>query len=124
MTTVCIVNQYGNSVSHQHGMDRPFGDLFCWYLDENEIPMRGTCFLLHGVQVQPKEMPNSMRFGVGSTLIAFVNLLLYFNLDDLTYQSWYPLFIVNKSNGLLNEGAMATAINVAVGRGNVVEVIK
>jgi hypothetical protein len=123
MAMVCIINQYGNRVSHQHGTDSPFGDLFCQYLDKNEILMRGACILLRGVQVEPNETPNSMRFGVGSNVIAFINLLLYFNLDDLIYQSWYPLFIVDESNGLLNEGGMATAINVAVGRGNVIKIV-
>ncbi len=78
--------------------------------------MRGTCFLLRKVQAKPDKMPNSARFGVGCNVIAFVNLLLYFILDDLAYQSWYPLFIINKSNSLLDEGAMATAIKVAARR--------
>ncbi len=72
--------------------------------------MRGTCFPLNRVQVIPHKTPNSARVGVGSNVIACVNLLLYFGLDDLTYQSWYPLFIIKKSNGLLDEGAMTTAI--------------
>jgi hypothetical protein len=85
--------------------------------------LSGACFLLRGVQIEPNEMFNSAEFGMGCNMIAFVNALLYFNLEDLAYQSQYPLSIIGKNSGLLGEGAMATAINIAVGRGDVVEVV-
>jgi hypothetical protein len=125
MTMVCIINQIGDLVSHRHWMDSPFGYLQCGYLDKKDISLVGTGFLLHGLQIKPDETPKSEGFCMGCNVLAFVNLLLYFNQDDeLAYQSQYPLSIIDKSNGLLGEGAMGTAINVAVGRGNDVEVIK
>jgi hypothetical protein len=53
----------------------------------------------------------------------FVNLLMYFNADDLAYQDRYPLSIVEASKGLLNEGAIDGAINFTIERGNVMEVV-
>jgi hypothetical protein len=49
---------------------------------------------------------------------------MLFNVDDLAYQIQFPLSIVEgRSEGLLDEGGMGTAINVAIKRGNVVDVV-
>ncbi len=126
MTTVCTFNQNGNLASyHWHGIDSPFGDLICRYLEEQDIPSSsGACFLLlRRVRIKPDQMPNCVGFGMSPNVITFVNLLLYFCSEDLAYWGGYPLSIINRSKGLLNEGTMERAINVAVKRGNVVEVL-
>jgi hypothetical protein len=68
-------------------------------------------------------MPNHTNFGMGWNVNMFTNLLMYFNTDDLAYQVWYPLSIIKGSKGLHNEGGMDRVINVAIERGNVVEVV-
>jgi hypothetical protein len=83
---VAFVNQYGNVSNYHHGTDSPFGDLFCRYLEDQSIPSSGACFLLCRVQVQPGHTPNRTNFGMGWNVIMFVNLLMYFNADDLAYQ--------------------------------------
>jgi hypothetical protein len=60
---------------------------------------------------------------MGWKVMTFVNLLLYLSTEDLAYQGQYPLSIAEGSKGLLNNGAMDRAINVAVERGCVVEVV-
>ncbi len=72
---------------------------------------------------QCDQMPNRVTFGVGRNVIFFVNLFLYFNVDDLAYQVQYPLSIVKGSEGLLDERTMDGMINDATKSGNVVEFI-
>jgi hypothetical protein len=54
---------------------------------------------------------------------SFVNILTFSIINDLVYQSQYPLTIVNDSKGVLDVPTMRDEINASIQRGHVVEVV-
>ncbi len=123
MMTVCIKDQYGGCDRYQRGMNVLFGLLFAWYLRRKDILLRGGIFLSSGKRIGLDEAPKGLGFGPGYLVITFVNLFMFFDLDDLVYQSNYPLTIVNESKGVLNVPTMRDSINASIQRGYVVEVV-
>jgi hypothetical protein len=94
--------------------------LFAWYLRVKDILLRGGIFLSIGKWIGLDEMLTSLAFGPGYHVITFANLLMFFDLNDLVYQSDYPLTIGNKSKGVINIPSMRDAINALIQRGHVV----
>jgi hypothetical protein len=123
MTTVCIEDKFGICDRYRCRKDIPLGLLFAHYLRCKEILLRGRISLSIGKRFGLEETPISMRFGTDYNVITFVNLLTFFNINDLVYQSQYPLTIVNESEGVLNVWTMRDAINALIQRGHVVEVV-
>jgi hypothetical protein len=103
MTTLCIKDQYGVHDRYRRRMDIQFGLLLAQYLRSKGIPPRGPrggIFLSRGERIGLDKRPSSRGFGVGYHVITFVNLLTFFSLNDLVYQSQYALTIVNGSRGV------------------------
>ncbi len=123
MTTVYIEDQYGGCDRYRCRMNIPFGLLFAWYLRRKDILLRGGIFLSSGKRIGLDETPKGLRFGPGYHVITFVNLFMFFDLNNSVYQSDYPLTIVNESKGVLNVPTMRDAINASIQRGHVVEVV-
>jgi hypothetical protein len=77
-----------------------FGLLFSWYLRNKDSPLRGGIFLINGKRFGLDETPESPGLcPEGHHEIIFVNLLMFFNLDDLEYQNDYPLTMIQKRRG-------------------------
>jgi hypothetical protein len=75
-------------------MNIPFRLLFSWYLRLKDIPLRGGIFLINGRRIRLDETPKSMGFSLeGHHEITFVNLLMFFDLDDMEYQHNHPLTV-------------------------------
>ncbi len=121
--TVCIKDQYDVRVAYQRRMDVPNWLLFAQYLRSKGILLRGGLFLSSGKRTRLDETPDSMGFDTGCHAIIFVNLLMFFDHDDLEYQSNYPLTGGNKRDGVLDVRNMRDAINASIQRGHVIEVV-
>jgi hypothetical protein len=103
MTTIYIKDQYGNCNRYRCSMNVPFGLLFAWYLRLKDIPLRGGIFLINGRRIELDVTPKSLGFGPERYHeITFVNLLMFFNLNGLVYQSNYSLTVGNERKGVLN----------------------
>ncbi len=125
MTTVYIRAQYGNRDRYRSGMNVPFGLLFSWYLRLKDIPLRGRILLMNGRRrIRFDETPKCLGFvRDGHHEIISVNLLMFFDLDDLEHQNDYPLTIGNQREGVLNVQTMRDAINASIQAGHVAEVV-
>jgi hypothetical protein len=123
MTTMCIKDHFGIHDRYWHGINVLLWLLFAQYLRCKDIPLRGRIFLFSGKRIGHEDMPISMGFFTDYNVITFMNLLMFFNINDLVYQSNYPLTVGNKREGVLDVPTMRAAINSSIQRGHVIEVV-
>jgi hypothetical protein len=95
----------------------PFGLLFAKYMSNKGIPPIGGLFLSNGKRIGHSEMPKGLGFDTGYHVIIFVNLLTFFDQDELEYQDEYPLTKRNKREGVLDKHTMRDAIYALIERG-------
>jgi hypothetical protein len=67
-------------------------------------------------------MPKGLGFDTGYHVIIFVNLLTFFDQDELQYLDEYPLTRRNEKEGVLDKHTMRVAIDALIERGHIVEI--
>jgi hypothetical protein len=87
------------------------------------IPPIGGLFLSNRRRIGHSEIPKGLGFDTGYHVIIFVNLLTFFDQDELKYQDKYPLTRRNKQEGVLDEHTMRDAIDASIERGHVVNIV-
>ncbi len=120
---LCIKNQNGERVVYHWGAHVPFGLLFAKYMSDEGIQPIGGLFLSHGRRIGHNEMPKGLGFDTEHHVVIFVNLLKFFDQDELEYQVEYPLIGGNKREGVLDEDTMRDAIDALIERGHIVEIL-
>ena len=103
ITTLCIEDQNGDHVVYCRGTHVPFGSLFAKYMSNKGIQPIDRLFLSHGRRIGHSETPEGLGFDMGQHVIIFVNLLTFFDQEELEYQVEYPLTRGNKRGGVLDE---------------------
>jgi hypothetical protein len=83
----------------------------------------GGLFLSHGKRIRHNEMPEGLGFDKGRHVIIFVNLLSFFDQEELEYQVKYPLTAGNKREGVLDEDTMRDVIIALIERGHVIKIV-
>ncbi len=68
-------------------------------------------------------MPKGLGFDTEHRVIIIVNLLAFFDQEELEYQVEYPLTRGNKWEGVIGEDIMRNAIDASIERGHVVEIV-
>jgi hypothetical protein len=90
--------------------------LFVKYMSNKGIQLIGGLFLSHERRIGHSEMPKGLGFDM-------VNLLTFFDQDELEYQVKYPLTRGNEREGVLDKNTMGDAIDASIERGHVVEIV-
>jgi hypothetical protein len=83
----------------------------------------GGLFLSNGRRIGHHEMPEGLGFDMGYHVIIFVNVLMFFDQDELEYQDKYPLTRRNEREGVLDKHTMRDAIDALIERGHVVKIV-
>ncbi len=83
---LCIKNQNGDSVDYRWGTHVPFGLLSAKYMSDKGIQPIGGLFLSHGRRIGHNETPRGLGFDTEHHVIIFLNLLMFFDKDELEYQ--------------------------------------
>jgi hypothetical protein len=83
----------------------------------------GRLFLSHEKRIGHNEMPKGLGFDMEHNVIIFVNLMTFFDQDELEYQVKYPLTRGNEREGVLDEDTMRDAIDALIERGHIVEIV-
>jgi hypothetical protein len=68
-------------------------------------------------------MPKGLGFDTGHHVIIFINLMMFFDQEELEYQVEYPLTRGNEKEGLLDKDTMRDAIDALRERGHVVVIV-
>ncbi len=108
---------------YRRGTHVPFGSLFAKYMSDKGIQPIGRLFLSHGRRIGHSEMPEGLGFDTGHHVIIFVNLLTFFDQEELEYQVEYPLIRGNKRERVLDKDTMRDAIDASIERGHVVKIV-
>ena len=111
ITTLCIEDQNGDRVVYHPGTRVPLGSLFAKYMSSKGIQLIGGLFLYHGRRIGHNETPEGLGFDTGHHVIILVNLLTFFDQDELEYQVKYPLTGGNKREGVLDKDIVRDAID-------------
>jgi hypothetical protein len=123
IATLCIEDQNGDRVMYCWWTHVPFELLFTGYMSNKGIQPIGGLFLSQGRRIGHSEKLKGLRFDTGHHVIIFVNLLTFFDQDELEYQVEYPLTEWNKREGVLDEDTMRDVIDALIKRGHVVEIV-
>jgi hypothetical protein len=123
MTALHIKDQNGHCVVYHRGTHVPFMSLFAKYMSNKGNQPIGGLFLSHGRRIGHSEMPGGLGFDTGHHVIIFVNLLTFFDQDELEYQVEYPLTGGNKWERVLDKDTMRDGIEASIERGHVVEIV-
>jgi hypothetical protein len=123
ITTLCIKDQNGDRVVYHRGTNVPFWSLFAKYMSNKGIQPIGKLFLSHGRRIGHSETPKGLGFNTGHHVIIFVNILSFFDQDELEYQVEYLPTGGNAREGVLDKDTMRDAIDALIERGHVVDIV-